>query len=82
MPRELITNHEMQWAKWATWLYYPEDGKKVCLRHLKGRTWKGAEREAEKVEAYRQSNLDNGDEGISNHGASESAAEDIANTKT
>ncbi|KAI8631683.1 hypothetical protein F5Y19DRAFT_401982 [Xylariaceae sp. FL1651] len=36
------------WAKWACWLYYPEDGKEVCLRHLHGRTWRGAEAETAK----------------------------------
>ncbi|KAB8237181.1 hypothetical protein BDV23DRAFT_172392 [Aspergillus alliaceus] len=33
------------WQKWATWLYYPEEGKKLCLGHLQGRTWKGTEGE-------------------------------------
>ncbi|OJJ30938.1 hypothetical protein ASPWEDRAFT_98847, partial [Aspergillus wentii DTO 134E9] len=33
------------WHKWACWLYYPEDGKKLFLRHLKGRTWKGGDGE-------------------------------------
>lgn len=46
------------------------------MRHLKGRTWKGAEREAEKIEAYRQLSLENGDE-TSNPGASECASEDM-----
>lgn len=32
-----------EWGKWATWLYYPDDGKELCLRHLMGRTWKGGE---------------------------------------
>lgn len=31
------------WRKWACWLYYPEDGGSVCLRHLMGRTWRGGE---------------------------------------
>ena len=35
-------------------MYYPDDGKELCLRHLKGRTWEGEEREAEKVELYKQ----------------------------
>ncbi|TWU70774.1 hypothetical protein ED733_000987 [Metarhizium rileyi] len=46
-----------QWAKWATWLYNPEDGKKVCLRHLHGRTWRGEEEERRLKEAYRERNL-------------------------
>ncbi|KAH8886358.1 hypothetical protein GQ53DRAFT_611167, partial [Thozetella sp. PMI_491] len=29
------------WAKWACWLYYPDQGATACLTHLKGRTWKG-----------------------------------------
>ncbi|KAK0616744.1 hypothetical protein B0T14DRAFT_588969 [Immersiella caudata] len=36
------------WRKWACWLYYPEEGKKLCVRHLKGRTWRGTEAEARK----------------------------------
>ncbi|KAI2470665.1 hypothetical protein F4781DRAFT_164976 [Annulohypoxylon bovei var. microspora] len=36
------------WIKWATWLYYPEDGERLCLRHLQGRTWEGTEKESEK----------------------------------
>ncbi|KAI0886426.1 uncharacterized protein GGS22DRAFT_128506 [Annulohypoxylon maeteangense] len=35
------------WAKWATWLYYPDNGDKLCLRHLQGRTWQGTEKELE-----------------------------------
>ncbi|KAK4133698.1 hypothetical protein BT67DRAFT_442612 [Trichocladium antarcticum] len=34
---------EGQWKKWACWLYYPDEGKRLCMRHLKGRTWRGAE---------------------------------------
>lgn len=52
------TDQVLQWEKWATWLYYPDDGKQLCLRHLKGRTWEGEEREAEKVEQYKQLNLE------------------------
>lgn len=47
---------EGQWAKWACWLYYPEDGKRICLRHLHGRTWRGAEAERKKIEAVRLGN--------------------------
>ncbi|KAI1778745.1 hypothetical protein F4818DRAFT_402354 [Hypoxylon cercidicola] len=39
---------EGDWAKWATWLYYPDQGQMLCLRHLRGRTWEGAEKESEK----------------------------------
>lgn len=31
------------WHKWACWLYYPDDGKQICLRHLMGRTWRGVD---------------------------------------
>lgn len=33
------------WTKWATWLYNLDDGKTTCLRHLRGRTWRGEEDE-------------------------------------
>lgn len=39
--------------KWACWLYYPEEGKLQCLRHLHGRTWRGIESEKQRVEALR-----------------------------
>ncbi|XXH02160.1 hypothetical protein Hte_008528 [Hypoxylon texense] len=39
---------EGNWVKWATWLYYPDQGKTLCLRHLRGRTWEGVEKESEK----------------------------------
>ncbi|KAL2147539.1 hypothetical protein VTI28DRAFT_8794 [Corynascus sepedonium] len=43
-----------QWKKWACWLYYPDEGKQLCMRHLKGRTWRGAEAElAQKMEYMR-----------------------------
>jgi len=31
------------WAKWACWLYYPNEGRLMCSRHLHGRIWRGAE---------------------------------------
>lgn len=34
---------EGRWARWGSWLYYPSDGEKVCVRHLHGRCWKGEE---------------------------------------
>ncbi|KAI1343256.1 hypothetical protein F5Y15DRAFT_427701 [Xylariaceae sp. FL0016] len=46
---------EGAWAKWACWLYYPEDGRQLCLRHLNGRTWRGTEREALKKALYLES---------------------------
>jgi hypothetical protein len=43
-----------QWRKWACWLYYPDEGKQLCMRHLKGRTWLGAEGDlAQKLEYMR-----------------------------
>ncbi|KAK0709340.1 hypothetical protein B0T26DRAFT_721231 [Lasiosphaeria miniovina] len=40
-----------QWRRWACWLYYPDDGRRLCVRHLKGRTWRGTEAElAKKME--------------------------------
>ncbi|KAI3327297.1 hypothetical protein HD806DRAFT_388810 [Xylariaceae sp. AK1471] len=38
---------EGNWAKWACWLYYPEDGKEVCLQHRNGRKWRGVEADLE-----------------------------------
>ncbi|KAI1437895.1 hypothetical protein GGR50DRAFT_685708 [Xylaria sp. CBS 124048] len=38
---------EGNWAKWACWLYCPDDGKTVCLQHRHGRRWKGVEAELE-----------------------------------
>lgn len=43
-------------AKWACWLYYPEDGTKLCLRHLRGRTWRGAEGELLQKEIWKKHN--------------------------
>ncbi|AEO64411.1 uncharacterized protein THITE_2110546 [Thermothielavioides terrestris NRRL 8126] len=43
-----------RWREWACWLFYPGEGKRLCLRHLKGRTWRGAEGElAQKLEYMR-----------------------------
>ncbi|EMT68985.1 hypothetical protein FOC4_g10005082 [Fusarium odoratissimum] len=43
-------------TKWATWLYYPDDGKQLCLKHLQGRTWAGAERQADRAAMWRERN--------------------------
>ncbi|KAI0401661.1 hypothetical protein F4802DRAFT_418631 [Xylaria palmicola] len=32
---------EGNWAKWACWLYYPGEGREVCLQHRHGRVWRG-----------------------------------------
>lgn len=37
---------EGNWARWACWLYYPDDGKRLCVRHLQGRTRRGGPGEA------------------------------------
>ncbi|KAK4456574.1 hypothetical protein QBC42DRAFT_281003 [Cladorrhinum samala] len=42
------------WKKWACWLYYPDEGNRLCVRHLKGRTWRGLEGElAQRIEYMR-----------------------------
>ncbi|KAL1890437.1 hypothetical protein Sste5346_008265 [Sporothrix stenoceras] len=33
------------WHRWACWLYYPDNGNQLCLRHLQGRTWRGEQQE-------------------------------------
>lgn len=47
---------EGQWKKWACWLYYPQNGQQLCLKHLKGRHWRGTEAERKKIETYRLEN--------------------------
>ncbi|KAH6886285.1 hypothetical protein B0T10DRAFT_516308 [Thelonectria olida] len=44
------------WTKWATWLYYPDEGKQLCLRHLQGRTRDTADKEIERGMLWRQKN--------------------------
>ncbi|KAL8377676.1 hypothetical protein RB595_008392 [Gaeumannomyces hyphopodioides] len=48
------------WAKWACWLYYPDNGKRLCLRHLQGRHWLGAAAEQERKEAWIALNIKGG----------------------
>lgn len=38
-------------------MYYPEEGRQLCLRHLQGRTWLGVEGEIEKEVRYKERNL-------------------------
>ncbi|ORY59681.1 uncharacterized protein BCR38DRAFT_351451 [Pseudomassariella vexata] len=45
------------WSKWACWLYYPDDGTRLCLRHLQGRTWRGTEAQLKQAAAYRYQNM-------------------------
>ncbi|KLU91245.1 hypothetical protein MAPG_09766 [Magnaporthiopsis poae ATCC 64411] len=51
---------EGAWAKWACWLYYPDDGKRLCLRHLQGRHWLGAAAEQERKETWIALNIKGG----------------------
>ncbi|KAM0264807.1 hypothetical protein ACHAPA_008053 [Fusarium lateritium] len=44
------------WAKWGTWVYYPEDGKQLFLKHLQGRTWEGTSRQADRAAMWRKKN--------------------------
>ncbi|KAJ6440210.1 putative feruloyl esterase-like protein [Purpureocillium lavendulum] len=39
-----------KWARWACWLYYPEEGTRLCVRHLQGRTWKGIDGAAKELQ--------------------------------
>ena len=58
LPIFQITNGLLQFAKWATWLYYPNEGKEVRSKHLHGRTYQGAEKEAEKIALKRRQRED------------------------
>ncbi|KAI1818540.1 hypothetical protein GGS20DRAFT_527524 [Poronia punctata] len=49
---------EGDWKKWACWLYYPEDGKEVCLRHRHGRKWRGTEAEMGEKAHFLQMKID------------------------
>lgn len=48
---------ESSWSKWATWLYYPDDGQKLCLRHLQGRIWQGTEARTKQIAFYQEQNM-------------------------
>lgn len=41
-----------EWHKWACWLYYPDGGTQLCLRHLDGRRWRGTEGELRQRDMY------------------------------
>lgn len=45
-----------EWKKWACWLYYPDEGKQLVLRHLKGRTWRGTDGEEEQKLEWKRLN--------------------------
>lgn len=40
------------WARWGCWLYYPDEGRKLVVRHLNGRRWRGAEGDARRREMF------------------------------
>ncbi|OBR10816.1 Alcohol dehydrogenase [Colletotrichum higginsianum IMI 349063] len=42
------------WARWGCWLFYPGEGRQLCLRHLDGRRWRGAEAETTLKAMYKQ----------------------------
>ncbi|KAI1502050.1 hypothetical protein F5X99DRAFT_171568 [Biscogniauxia marginata] len=52
---------EGNWAKWACWLYYPNEGRQPCLRHLHGRKWRGTEAEMIKKALWMESQMKEGD---------------------
>jgi hypothetical protein len=31
------------WERWGCWLFYPEEGRRLVVRHLNGRIWRGEE---------------------------------------
>lgn len=41
------------WEKWACWLYYPEEGTRLVVRHLNGRIWRGTEVDSRRREELR-----------------------------
>lgn len=43
---------EGNWAKWACWLYYPKEGREICLKHRNGRKWRGVEAELQTKEMF------------------------------
>ncbi|KAI0537906.1 hypothetical protein GGR58DRAFT_469881 [Xylaria digitata] len=45
---------EGNWVKWACWLYYPGEGKEVCLQHRHGRKWRGVEAETLEKAMFRE----------------------------
>ncbi|KAK1997721.1 alcohol dehydrogenase [Colletotrichum falcatum] len=49
---------EGMWSRWGCWMFYPGQGKQLCLRHLNGRRWRGAEAESNLRESYRQAHIE------------------------
>ncbi|KAI5924533.1 hypothetical protein F4810DRAFT_128501 [Camillea tinctor] len=46
------------WEKWACWLYYPDEGRGLCLRHLNGRKWRGEEGERRKKALWMEGRME------------------------
>ena len=55
--RDQMKRDPAAWHRWACWLYYPEQGTQLCLRHLQGRTWRGQEQEQAMRSQYMKRNL-------------------------
>jgi feruloyl esterase len=49
---------EGMWRRWATWLYYPGEGRVLGLRHLQGRTFRGEEGERRIAAMWRERNAE------------------------
>jgi hypothetical protein len=45
------------WSKWATWLYYPDEGQSLCLRHLQGRIWRGTDAQPKQIALFIENNM-------------------------
>ncbi|CAK7272145.1 hypothetical protein SEPCBS57363_004985 [Sporothrix epigloea] len=55
--RDQMKRDPAAWHRWACWLYYPEQGTQLCLRHLQGRTWRGQEQEQAMRSQYVKRNM-------------------------
>ncbi|CAK7272833.1 hypothetical protein SEPCBS119000_005331 [Sporothrix epigloea] len=55
--RDQMKRDPAAWHRWACWLYYPEQGTQLCLRHLQGRTWRGEAQEQAFRSQYVKRNL-------------------------
>lgn len=54
------------WDRWGCWLYYPDDGRRLVVRHLHGRTWRGAEGEAREKALLKSREATRGEENLAN----------------
>ncbi|KAJ9164843.1 putative Alcohol dehydrogenase [Coniochaeta hoffmannii] len=41
------------WARWGCWLFYPDEGRRLVVRHLNGRIWRGEEGDRRRKEMAR-----------------------------